>query len=153
MSLHNERYQVALQQALTGRDEGGIPIGGALFLGDTLLGQGRNRRVQEDSPIIHGEIDVFRSAGRPQRSWQGDLTLYTTLSPCIMCAGASMIYGISTIVIGENRTFEASEAIMRASGIEIIVLDDLPTLSMFTEWTAANEELWFEDIPSPRRTS
>jgi cytosine deaminase len=70
-----------------------------------------------------------------------------------MCAGASMIYGISTIVIGENRTFEASEAIMRSSGIEIIVLDDLPTLSMFTEWTAANEELWFEDIPSPRRTS
>lgn len=148
---HEQRYQAALEQALIGRDEGGIPIGGALYLGDELIAVGRNRRVQEDSPIIHGEIDVFRAAGRPQPSWYGSLVLYTTLSPCYMCAGASSIFGVTTLVIGENRNFSESEDLLKSRGIEVVVLDDPQTLDMFTQWTSVNQELWFEDIPDPRR--
>ncbi len=148
---HEERYQSALEQAKVGLGEGGIPIGGALFLGDELIATGRNRRVQENSPIIHGEIDVFRAAGRPQHSWYGSLVLYTTLSPCYMCAGASSIYGVTTLVIGENTNFSESEDLLTSRGIEVIVLNDPETLEMFTDWTRAHQELWFEDIPDPRR--
>jgi cytosine deaminase len=151
VSDHDDRYRVALEQAMLGLDEGGIPIGGALFIGDELVGAGRNRRVQEDSPIIHGEIDVFRSAGRPRFDRSKRLTLYTTLSPCYMCAGASMIYGVHTVVIGENKNFEESEKLLTSRGVELIVLDDPETLAMFTEWTRTHQELWFEDIPDPRR--
>ena len=151
MQSHEARYRTAFDQAMQGLAEGGIPIGGALYLGDELLATGRNRRVQESSPIIHGEIDVFRNAGRPQPSWYGQLTLYTTLSPCYMCAGASSIYGITTLVIGENRNFSESEDFLKSRGVEIIVLDDPETLEMFGSWTAANQDLWFEDIPDPRR--
>lgn len=151
MLSHEERYQSALEEAKLGLSEGGIPIGGALYLGDELIATGRNRRVQEDSPIIHGEIDVFRAAGRPQPSWYGSLVLYTTLSPCYMCAGASSIYGVTTLVIGENRNFSESEDLLKSRGIEVIILDHPETLDMFTNWTSTHQELWFEDIPDPRR--
>ncbi len=151
MQSHSERYRRALDEALLGLSEGGIPIGGALYLDDVLLATGHNRRVQEGSPIIHGEIDVFRAAGRPKSDWHGRLTLYTTLSPCFMCAGASMIYGVTTVVIGENRNFQESEELLSRRGVELVVLDDPETLDMFTRWTSSNQELWFEDIPDPRR--
>ena len=148
---HEERYKVALEEARCGLQEGGIPIGGALYMGDELIATGRNRRVQEDSPIIHGEIDVFRAAGRPRASWYGSLVLYTTLSPCYMCAGASCIYGVTTLVIGENQNFSESEDLLKSRGINVIVLNDLETLEMFTDWTSSHQDLWFEDIPDPRR--
>lgn len=151
MTGHDERYRVALAQALQGRDEGGVPIGGALFLDDTLLAEGRNRRVQENSPIMHAEIDVLRAAGRPMPSWKGELTLYTTMSPCLMCSGAAVLYRVHTVVIGESQTFDANEDLLRQHGINVVTLHDAETLDMFTRWAADHRELWAEDTQDPSR--
>jgi len=137
---------VAMAEARAGLAEGGIPIGGALFAADgTLLGRGRNRRVQEDDPSIHGETDAFRKAGR-QRSYRGT-TMVTTLSPCWYCSGLIRQFGISRLVIGESRTFTGGhDWLADDAAVEVILLDDPDCVRMMTDFIEARPDLWNEDI-------
>ncbi|WP_431309082.1 nucleoside deaminase [Gordonia prachuapensis] len=135
----------ARRQAQRGLDEGGIPIGAALFAGDgTLLGEGRNRRVQHDDPSVHGETDAFRAAGR-QRDY-GSTIMVTTLAPCWYCSGLIRQFGIGAVVIGENRTFSGGEEWLAELGVRVTILDDALCTSMMTEFIAAHPSLWHEDI-------
>lgn len=137
---------VAVEEAIAGRAEGGIPIGAALEIDGEIVGRGHNRRVQQGSAILHGEMDALERAGRIGASDYRRSTMYTTLSPCAMCSGATLLYGIPRVVIGENRTFHGSEDLLRASGVEVVVVDDEECVSMMTEFIAENPELWNEDI-------
>lgn len=137
---------LAIDQARVGRDEGGIPIGAALVADGEVLGVGRNRRVQFGSAIRHGETDCLENAGRLLAATYRRATLYTTLSPCYLCAGAVLLYGIPRVVVGENRTFEASEDLLRAHGVEVVVLDLGECVRMMNEFIAAEPALWYEDI-------
>jgi len=137
--------EVALAQAVLGRDEGGVPIGGALFAADgTLLGQGRNRRVQDDDPSMHGETSAFRAAGR-QRSYRGT-TMVTTLSPCWYCSGLIRQFGIGRVVIGESRTFTGGHDWLAEHGVEVVLLDDQRCVGLMTEFIERRPDVWFEDI-------
>lgn len=137
--------EVALAQAVLGRDEGGVPIGGALFAADgRLLGQGRNRRVQDDDPSMHGETSAFRAAGR-QRSYRGT-TMVTTLSPCWYCSGLIRQFGIGRVVIGESRTFTGGHDWLAEHGVEVVLLDDPRCVDLMTEFIARRPDVWFEDI-------
>lgn len=136
---------VAYREARTSLDEGGIPIGAALFAADgTLLGAGHNRRVQADDPSAHGETDAFRAAGR-QRDY-GPTIMVTTLSPCWYCSGLIRQFGIGTVVIGENTSFYGGEDWLREHGVEVIVLDDERCSEMMSSYIAANPAVWNEDI-------
>ena len=136
---------VALEEARTGRAEGGIPIGAALFTRDgELLGRGHNRRVQDDDPSVHGETDAFRRAGR-RRSYR-DTVMVTTLSPCWYCSGLVRQFGISAVVIGESRTFAGGAAWLRESGVEVIDLDSDDCYELLQGFIAEQPEVWDEDI-------
>ncbi len=136
---------VALEEARTGRAEGGIPIGAALFTRDgELLGRGHNRRVQDDDPSVHGETDAFRRAGR-RRSYR-DTVMVTTLSPCWYCSGLVRQFGISAVVIGESRTFAGGAAWLRDSGVEVIDLDSDDCYELLQGFIAEHPEVWDEDI-------
>jgi creatinine deaminase len=136
---------VAVEEARAGLAEGGIPIGAALFGADgTLLGRGRNRRVQDDDPSMHGETSAFRNAGR-QPSYRGT-TMVTTLSPCWFCSGLVRQFGISRVVIGEARTFHGGHDWLAENGVEIVLVDDPECVALMTEFIAANPALWNEDI-------
>jgi creatinine deaminase len=136
---------VAVDEARAGLAEGGIPIGAALFGADgTLLGRGRNRRVQDDDPSMHGETSAFRNAGR-QPSYRGT-TMVTTLSPCWFCSGLVRQFGISRVVIGEARTFHGGHDWLAENGVEIVLVDDPDCVAMMTDFIAANPALWNEDI-------
>jgi creatinine deaminase len=137
----------AIEQARIGRDEGGVPIGAAL-LGDdgTVLGVGRNRRVQDGSAIRHGETDALENAGRLPASVYRRSTMFTTLSPCDMCTGAILLYGIPRVVIGENRTFMGGEDHLRSRGVEVVVVDSAECVALMDEFIAAHPEIWNEDI-------
>jgi cytosine deaminase len=136
---------VAVEEARAGLAEGGIPIGAALFGADgTLLGRGRNRRVQDDDPSMHGETSAFRNAGR-QPSYRGT-TMVTTLSPCWFCSGLVRQFGISRVVIGEARTFHGGHDWLAENGVEIVLVDDPEYVALMTEFIAANPALWNEDI-------
>ena len=137
---------VAIEQARIGRSEGGVPIGAALVADDVVLGAGRNRRVQLGSPIRHGETDALDVAGRQPASVYRRSTMYTTLSPCHMCTGAILLYEIPRVVIGENRTFMGAEDLLRAHGVEVVVVDSEECYSLMQEFIAAHPEIWFEDI-------
>jgi len=137
---------VAIEQARIGRAEGGVPIGAALVADDVVLGAGRNRRVQLGSPIRHGETDALEVAGRQRASVYRRSTMYTTLSPCHMCTGAILLYEIPRVVIGENRTFMGAEDLLRAHGVEVVVVDSEECYSLMQEFIAAHPEIWFEDI-------
>jgi creatinine deaminase len=143
---HLAFMKLAVGQARLGREEGGIPIGAALVVDGGVLGVGRNRRVQQGSVIRHGETDCLENVGRLPATTYHRATLYTTLSPCQMCAGTALLYGIPRIVIGENRTFEASEQWLRASGVEVVNLDLPECVDLMTEFIAAEPALWNEDI-------
>lgn len=135
----------AYRQAQLGLSEGGIPIGAALFAADgTLLGEGRNRRVQHDDPSVHGETDAFRNAGR-QRDYS-TTTMVTTLTPCWYCSGLIRQFGIGAVIIGENRTFSGGEAWLRELGVAVTIVDDERCVDMMTDFIAANPGLWNEDI-------
>ena len=137
---------LAIEQARIGWQEGGIPIGAALVHDGEVLAVGRNRRVQMGAAIRHGETDCIENAGRlPARVYRAS-TLYTTLSPCFMCAGTSVLYDIPRIVIGENRTFEASESWLASRGVELVVADDATCKSLMDTMIAEKPELWAEDI-------
>jgi cytosine deaminase len=136
----------AIAEARAGRDEGGIPIGGALVADGKLLAGGHNRRVQHGSAIHHGETNALENAGRQPASVYRRSTMYTTLSPCDMCSGAILLYGIPRVVIGENVTFMGAEEHLRSRGVEVIVADDEECKAMMREFIATNPELWNEDI-------
>jgi cytosine/creatinine deaminase len=138
--------EAAVEQARAGRSEGGIPIGAALVVDNEVVGAGRNRRVQHGSAIRHGETDALENAGRlPARVYRSS-TMYTTLSPCDMCTGAILLYGIPRVVMGENRTFVGGEDLLRQRGVEVINLDLEECFQMMTEFIAEHPSLWNEDI-------
>jgi cytosine deaminase len=137
---------LAIEQARIGRSEGGIPIGAVLAADGEVLGAGHNRRIQLGSPIRHGETDALEAAGRQPASVYRRSTMYTTLSPCDMCTGAILLYGIPRVVIGENRTFMGGEDYLRSRGVEVIVADDPECIRMMEEFIAEEPELWNEDI-------
>ncbi|MDN7119797.1 nucleoside deaminase [Nocardioides sp. ChNu-153] len=136
----------AVEQARIGWEEGGVPIGAALVHGGELLAVGRNRRVQLGSAIRHGETDCLENAGRlPARTYR-ESTLYTTLSPCYMCAGTIVLYGIPRVVVGENESFQASEEWLRSHGVEVDVVDDAECRALMEKMMAERPEIWAEDI-------
>jgi cytosine deaminase len=140
-----ELLEAAIAEARKGRDEGGIPIGAAIFTADgRLLGSGHNRRVQHGDPSAHGETDAFRNAGR-QRSYR-ELIMVTTLAPCWYCSGLVRQFGFRTLVVGESRTFEGGVEWLRELGIEVIDLDSDECFEMMSEFIAAHPEVWYEDI-------
>ncbi len=137
---------VAIAEATAGRDEGGIPIGAALVADGKLLAGGHNRRVQHGSAIHHGETNALENAGRQPAAVYRRSTMYTTLSPCDMCSGAILLYGIPRVVIGENATFMGAEDQLRSRGVEVIVADDETCRTLMKEFIATSPELWNEDI-------
>lgn len=137
---------VAIEQARIGASEGGVPIGAALVAGGAVLGAGRNRRIQHGSPIHHGETDALAQAGRLSASTYAGATMFTTLSPCAMCTGAILLYGIERVVIGENRTFLGEEDLLRSRGVEVVVVDDARCVEMMERFIAERPEEWNEDI-------
>lgn len=136
--------RIAYDEAKAGFDEGGCPIGAVLARGDTLVSRGRNQRVQQCDPIAHGEMDALRKAGR-QKSYR-DTTLYTSLSPCMMCSGTIIQFGIPRVVIGENATFGGNEGFLQARGVDVIVADDADCIALMTRFIRERPELWSEDI-------
>lgn len=138
--------QAAIDEACAGRDEGGIPIGSVIVHQGRIIGRGHNRRVQQGSAILHGEMDAFEKAGRQPASVYRDCTLYTTLSPCSMCSGAILLYGVPKVVIGENRTFMGEEELLRSRGVQVEVLQDEACIRLMRDFIAARPELWNEDI-------
>ena len=138
--------ELAKAEAADGMDEGGIPIGAVLVVDGQVLGTGRNRRVQRGSPILHGETDALEAAGRQPPAVYRRATMYTTLSPCDMCSGAMLLYGIPRVVIGENRTFVGAEDLLRSRGVEVLVLDDPECVEMMETFITRHPELWNEDI-------
>jgi len=136
---------IAIEEARAGLDEGGIPIGAALFAGDgSLLGRGHNRRVQEGDPSIHGETDAFRKAGR-QRSYR-DTIMATTLAPCWYCSGLVRQFGIGTVIVGESETFQGGIDWLRENGIVVIDLDNAKCKELLGSFIAEHPEVWYEDI-------
>lgn len=142
----DEFMRAAIEQAELGVAEGGIPIGSVLVHDGRILGRGHNRRVQQGSCILHGEMDALENAGRQPASVYRESTLYTTLSPCAMCSGAILLYGIPRIVIGENRSFMGEEALLRARGVQLRVLDDARCVTLMADFMRAQPALWNEDI-------
>jgi cytosine/creatinine deaminase len=140
-----EMLAVALEEARAGLAEGGIPIGGALFSRDgRLLGRGRNRRVQQDDPSVHGETDAFRNAGR-QRSYR-DTIMVTTLAPCWYCSGLVRQFGIPKVIVGESVNFRGGIDWLRDAGVDVVDLDSPECVSLLREFIDAHPELWYEDI-------
>ncbi|PYC28487.1 tRNA-specific adenosine deaminase [Aquipseudomonas alcaligenes] len=138
--------QAALGEARLGLAEGGIPIGSVIVHDGRIIGRGHNRRVQQGSAIRHGEMDAFENAGRQPARVYREAVLYTTLSPCAMCSGAILLYGIPRVVIGENRTFLGEEALLRERGVQLDVLQDAECIRLMEDFIATRPELWHEDI-------
>ncbi len=146
MSEDKANLALAIAQARLGREEGGIPIGAVLVADGRVLGAGHNRRVQQGSAIRHGETDALENAGRQPASVYARSTMYTTLSPCDMCTGAILLYGIPRVVIGENRTFVGGEDYLRSRGVKVVNLDSRECVELMRAFIEANPELWNEDI-------
>jgi creatinine deaminase len=142
----DEFLQAALDEAKQGLAEGGVPIGSVLVHDGRILGRGHNRRVQAGSVVLHAEMDALERAGRQQAQVYRASTLYTTLSPCAMCSGAILLYGIRRVVIGENRTFQGEEALLRSRGVALDVVDDPSCAALLAAFVRAYPELWNEDI-------
>ncbi len=142
----DEFMQAAIEEARQGLAEGGIPIGSVLVHSGDILGRGHNRRVQKGSAILHGEMDALENAGRQPAAVYRDSVLYTTLSPCSMCSGAILLYGIPRVVVGENRTFMGEEELLRSRGVTVEVLQDEQCIRMMEDFIRTKPELWNEDI-------
>jgi len=136
----------ALDEAAKGLNEGGIPIGSVIVHNGRIIGRGHNRRVQNGSAILHGEMDAFENAGRQPAAVYRECSLYTTLSPCAMCSGAILLYGIPRVIVGENRTFMGEEELLRARGVLVEVLQDEACVQVMHSFIRARPELWNEDI-------
>jgi cytosine deaminase len=142
----DEFLRAAIAEAHTGLAERGIPIGSVLVHQGRIIGRGHNRRVQRGSAVLHGEMDALENAGRQPALVYRQSVIYTTLSPCAMCSGAILLYGIPKVVVGENRTFVGEEDLLRSRGVEVVVLQDQTCIRMMEEFIAARPELWNEDI-------
>jgi cytosine deaminase len=138
--------QAAIDEAQRGLAEGGIPIGSVIVHQGKIIGRGHNRRVQQGSAILHGEMDALENAGRQPASVYYESVFYTTLSPCSMCSGAILLYGIPHVVIGENRTFMGEEDLLRARGVKVEVLQDTNCIDLMRNFIANQPALWNEDI-------
>ncbi|MEE1865780.1 nucleoside deaminase [Pseudomonas sp. 119P] len=138
--------QAAIDEARKGLDEGGIPIGSVLVHEGKVIGRGHNRRVQSGSAILHGEMDALENAGRQPAKVYAQSTLYTTLSPCAMCSGAILLYGIKRVIVGENQTFLGEEALLASRGVTLQVQHNQACISMMKDFIAARPDLWNEDI-------
>ncbi|KAF0150831.1 MAG: cytosine deaminase [Ignavibacteria bacterium] len=138
--------RAAIEEAQKGLEENGIPIGSVLVYNGKVLGRGHNRRMQKGSVILHGEMDAFENAGRQTASVYKECVLYTTLSPCPMCSGAILLYGIPKVVIGENKTFTGEEEHLKLRGVEVEVLQDETCINMMTKFIKDKPALWYEDI-------
>ena len=138
--------QAAIDEAQTGWDEGGIPIGSVIVHDGKVIGRGHNKRIQNGSPTLHGEMDALENAGRLPASVYRESTLYTTLSPCPMCSGAILLYGIPRVIVGENRTFMGEEELLRSRGVDVTVVDDPTCVALMERMIAERPEFWNEDI-------
>ena len=138
--------QAAIAQAKKGLAEGGIPIGSVIVHNNKIIGSGRNRRVQNGSPILHGEMDAFENAGRQSAQIYKEAIIYTTLSPCAMCSGAIILYGIRRVVIGENHTFLGEEDLLKSKGIAVEVLQIQQCINLMKDFIRCKPQLWNEDI-------
>jgi creatinine deaminase len=138
----------AIEEAETGYREGGIPIGSVLVHRGRIIGRGHNRRVQQGSAIRHGEMDALENAGRQPASVYRESIIYTTLSPCAMCSGAILLYGIPMVIVGENKTFLGEEALLRDRGVTVHILQDPRCIELMARFIAANPAIWNEDIGS-----
>lgn len=141
--------QAAIEEARQGLQEGGIPIGSVIVHAGRILGRGHNRRIQQGSAILHGEMDAFENAGRQSAQVYRESILYTTLSPCSMCSGAILLYGIPRIIVGENQTFMGEEDWLRSRGVQVDVLQDPACIALMREFIASKPALWNEDIGEP----
>jgi cytosine deaminase len=138
--------KAAFDEAQKGLQEGGIPIGSVIVHKGRIIGRGHNRRVQQGSTVLHGEMDAFENAGRQPASVYRECTLYTTLSPCPMCSGAMLLYGIPKVIVGENTTFQGEEELLRSRCVEVEVLQDKACIQMMQAFINERPELWNEDI-------
>lgn len=138
--------QEAIKEAQQGLDEGGIPIGSVIVHDGKIIGRGHNRRVQKGSAILHGEMDALENAGRQPAKVYKNAVLYTTLSPCSMCSGTILLYGIPKVVIGENKTFMGEEELLKSRGVEVEVVNDPTCIEMMESFITNKPELWNEDI-------
>ena len=136
----------AIAEAQAGWDEGGIPIGSVLVHAGKIIGRGHNQRVQQGSPTLHGEMDALENAGRLPAATYRECVIYTPLSPCWMCSGAILLYGIPTVVVGENTTFLGEEELLRSRGVEVRVVDDPTCRAMMEKMIAERPSIWLEDI-------
>jgi cytosine deaminase len=144
--MADEFMEAAIGEARKGRAEGGIPIGSVLVHRGKIIGRGHNRRVQKGSAILHGEMDALENAGRQPAAIYRDSVIYTTLSPCSMCSGAILLYGIPRVVVGENQTFLGEEELLNSRGVAIEVLQDAACIALMTEFIREHPDLWNEDI-------
>ena len=144
--MADEFMQAAIDEARRGEREGGIPIGSVLVHGGRIIGRGHNRRVQRGSVVLHGELDALVNVGRQPAGVYRESVLYTTLSPCSMCSGAILLYGIPTVVVGENKTFVGEEALLRSRGVSVQVLQDPACISLLSNFISAHPGVWNEDI-------
>ena len=144
MTDHASFMAKAYDQALASYQSGGVPVGSVLVRGGEIIGEGHNQRVQNSDPIAHGEMDCLRNAGR-QKSYRG-MTLYTTLSPCMMCTGTILQFKIKRVVIGENRTFGGNEELLRSHGVEVEILEDPRCVALMERFQRDHPDIWAEDI-------
>ncbi len=145
----DEFMAAAIEEARRGFAEGGIPIGSVIVHAGAIIGRGHNRRVQQGSVVLHGEMDALENAGRRSAEVHRHAVLYTTLSPCAMCTGAILLYNIPRVVIGENLSFQGEEALLRARGVDVEVLQDPTCIALMRRFIAEQPALWNEDIGEP----
>ncbi len=136
--------RLAYEEALAGYEEGGVPVGAVMVENGNVIGRGRNRRVQDDNPVSHGETDCMKNAGR--RPDYSKVTMYTTLSPCMMCTGTIIQFGIGRVVIGEDKNFPGNIEFLKERGVEVTLLDDQDCIQLMNKFIAERPELWYEDI-------
>ncbi|GAB2530853.1 nucleoside deaminase [Rufibacter soli] len=144
--MTDQFMQAALEEAKKGYAEGGIPIGSVLVHNGQIIGRGHNKRVQQGSAILHGEMDALENAGRQPAAVYRECTIYTTLSPCPMCSGTILLYGIPKVVVGENQTFMGEEELLRSRGVEVTVVDDHQCYALMQQFIQEKPALWNEDI-------
>lgn len=150
MSDDRRYFETAVAEARAGLAEGGVPIGAALVVDGEVVATGRNRRVQQNSAIRHGETDCVENAGRLPAATYARATMYTTLSPCVMCTGMILLYRIPRVVLGENRTFLGAEDLLVERGVEVVNLDDAECAEMMRTFIAERPDVWYEDIGEQR---
>ncbi len=142
----DEYLEVAIEEARQGQAAGGIPIGSVLVIDNKIVARGHNQRVQKGSAVLHAEMDCLENAGRLTAADYKRATLYSTLSPCDMCSGAVLLYGISTVVVGENKTFQGPEELLRQRGVDVTVVNSDECITLMQEFIRDYPELWNEDI-------